>query len=223
MAERNEVFFRCGSIVLEGVIEIPDGVDRPSPGAVICHPHPLYGGNMYNNVTGALKKGLLARGVMCLRFNFRGTGRSEGSHGEGVDELEDVRAAVDFLSQQKLADPEKIIVAGYSFGCWVGLRAASTDRRPTRLIGISPPVDHYDFSFLLGELRPKLLMAGDRDFVCSKDKFLRLVEEIPEPKQSSLIPGGDHFHVGREHLLVTEMNGFLEKYPLPDGRNPSDV
>lgn len=216
MITRNEVFFRCGSIVLEGVLEIPDAVHGPSPGAVICHPHPLYGGNMYNNVTSALKKGLLARGVACLRFNFRGTGQSEGSHGEGVDELEDVRAAIDYLEDQKAVDTGRIIVAGYSFGCWVGLRAASSDPRPARLIGISPPVDHYDFGFLLEETRPKLLIAGDRDFVCSQGKFLQLVEKIPEPKESLLIAGADHFHFGREDGLVTEMDRFLDKYPLDD-------
>jgi alpha/beta superfamily hydrolase len=138
MTARNEVFFRCGSIVLEGVLELPEGFDGPFPGAVICHPHPLYGGNMFNNMTSALKKGLLARGTACLRFNFRGTGQSEGSHGEGLDELEDVRAALDYLTDQETIDPDRIVVAGYSFGCWVGLRAAAKDSRPSRLIGISP-------------------------------------------------------------------------------------
>ncbi len=216
MIMRNEAFFRCGSIVLEGVIEAPDDISKPAAGAVICHPHPLYGGNMYNNVTSALKKGLVAREVVCLRFNFRGTGKSEGSHGEGVDELEDVRAAVDYLVEQPMVDAGRIIVAGYSFGCWVGLRAASVDHRPSRLIGISPPVDHYDFSFLFKETRPKLLIAGDRDFVCSEGKFMQLMENIPEPKQSLLIAGADHFHSGREEVLVREMAGFLDKYPLDD-------
>jgi len=214
MVARNDVFFRCGSIVLEGVLEIPDSVHEPAPGSVICHPHPLYGGNMYNNVTSALKRRLLERGVVCLRFNFRGTGQSEGSHGGGVDELEDVRAAIDYLLEQKVVDAGRIIVAGYSFGCWVGLRATSTDTRPSRLIGISPPVDHYDFSFLVDETRPKFLIAGDRDFVCSKSKFMQLVEKIPEPKQSLLIAGADHFHSGREGDLVNAMDGFLDKYPF---------
>jgi alpha/beta superfamily hydrolase len=214
MTARNEVFFRCGSIVLEGVLELPEGFDGPFPGAVICHPHPLYGGNMFNNVTSALKKGLLARGTACLRFNFRGTGQSEGSHGEGLDELEDVRAALDYLTDQETIDPDRIVVAGYSFGCWVGLRAAAKDSRPSRLIGISPPVDSYDFSFLLEETRPKLLIAGDRDFVCSKVKFNELVENMPEPKQASLLPGVDHFHFGREADLVSTMNVFLDTYPF---------
>lgn len=214
MVARSEVFFHCGSIVLEGVLEIPEGIERPPAGAVICHPHPLYGGNMYNNVTSALKRGLIDRGVACLRFNFRGTGQSEGTHGEGVDELEDVRAALDYLEALDAVDSRWLLVAGYSFGCWVGLRSAERDARARMLIGVSPPVDAYDFSFLKHESRPKLLLAGDRDFVCAKAEFEKLAAEVPEPKRVVILPGADHFHVGREDDLVRELHAFLDTYPL---------
>ncbi|MBM3300961.1 MAG: alpha/beta fold hydrolase [Deltaproteobacteria bacterium] len=156
----------------------------------------------------------MARGLACLRFNFRGTGQSEGSHGDGVDELEDVRAALDYLVAQEEVDEKRLILAGYSFGCWVGLRAASRDPRPSRLIGVSPPVDTYDFSFLLHENRPKLLIAGDRDFVCSKTKFEELIQDIPEPKVGIVMHGADHFHLGREEDLIKSMNQFLDRFPL---------
>jgi alpha/beta superfamily hydrolase len=214
MVLRRDVFFHCGTIVLEGVLEIPEGMNKAVPGAVICHPHPLYGGNMYNNVTSALKKGLIARGIACLRFNFRGTGQSEGSHGDGVDELEDVRAALDYLAAQQQVDADRLVVAGYSFGCWVGLRSVAKDSRPSRLIGVSPPVDTYDFSFLREETRPKFLIAGDRDFVCSKTKFEELIDVIPEPKVAIVLPGADHFHLGGEEDLVRHMNAFLDSYPI---------
>jgi len=214
MITREEVFVRCGSIVLEGVFEAPANAADPSPGAVVCHPHPLYGGNMHNNVTRAARRALIERGVACLRFNFRGTGRSEGSHGDGVAELEDVRAAIDFLVDRKEIDPARLLVAGYSFGCWVGLRAAAGDSRPSRLIGISPPVDSYDFGFLLNETRPKLLVAGDRDFVCSVAGFQELARAVPEPKLTVLLQGADHFHVGREDDLVREIHLFLNTYPF---------
>lgn len=214
MPERRDVFFPCGSIALEGVLEIPDDSRKPSPAAVICHPHPLYGGNMYNNVTSALKRGLLERGFITLRFNFRGTGRSEGSHGEGVDEEQDVRAAVDYLSGQEGVDSERLVLAGYSFGCWVALKAARHDHRPKRLVGISPPLDAYDFDFLMDETRPKLLVAGDRDFICPRSKLEELIRKIPEPKAGKILPGADHFHSGREEELVKEMSAFLDTYPL---------
>jgi len=214
MVSREEVFIHCGGIVLEGVLEIPEDAQVPCPGGVICHPHPLFGGNMHNNVTRAIKNGLVRRGVICLRFNFRGTGQSEGTHGNGIDELEDVRAALDFVDKLPQVDSGMLLVAGYSFGCWVGMRAAARDHRPNRLIGISPPVNSYNFSFLKDEIRPKLLVAGDRDFVCSKKPFLELLEQIPEPKMGVVLPGTDHFHIGREQDLVAEIETFLDRYPF---------
>lgn len=214
MEVRNEIFFRCGSIVLEGILEVPESPQRRLPGAVICHPHPLYGGNMHNHVVRTVQKELLSRNMMCLRFNFRGTGRSEGSYGNGVDELEDVRAALDFLAGLEHLDPARMLVAGYSFGCWVGLRAAANDARPVALIGISPPLNEYDFGFLLEEKRPKLLVVGDRDFVCSRERFEGLAAGIPEPKRTTIFPGADHFSVGDHKGMSTELNAFLDDLPL---------
>jgi alpha/beta superfamily hydrolase len=216
MVTREEVFIRCGSIVLEGLLEVPDGTRSCAGGAVICHPHPQFGGNMFNNVVRALRKAFLERHLICLRFNFRGTGSSEGNYGGGIDEIEDVRAALDFAEGIEQLKSKKLVLAGYSFGCWVALNAAARDPRPDRLIGISPPVDEYDFSFLKEETRPKLLVAGDSDFVCSLPKFRQLLDEIPEPKMGKILPDTDHFHVGREESLVSEVNVFLDRYPLDD-------
>ncbi len=205
---REEVSIPCGTLTLEGILERPS--ETESPAAVICHPHPLYGGTMHNNVVKALKRGLLARGFACLRFNFRGTGRSWGTHDNGVAEVEDVRAAMDFILQTHHVDARTLVVAGYSFGCWVSLKAAAQDNRPTMLVGISPPADVYDFGFLSTETRPKLLVAGDSDFVCSTQHFRELVDRIPEPKRAVLLPGTDHFHVGGEDALVRELHAFLD-------------
>ena len=209
---REEVSIPCGTLTLEGVLEGPAENDRSAAAAVICHPHPLYGGTMHNNVVKALKKGLVERGFVCLRFNFRGTGRSWGSHGNGKDEVDDVLAAIDFVLQRNPADKRPLLVAGYSFGCWVSLKAAARDDRPTMLVGISPPTDVYDFNFLSEELRPKLLIAGDDDFVCSTQNFQELAERMPEPKRTVLLPGADHFHVGHESALVRELHAFLDTY-----------
>jgi alpha/beta superfamily hydrolase len=214
MSTRQDVWIPCGTLSLEGILEYPSAAEGPVPGAVICHPHPLFGGNMHNNVVRAVRKGLLERDIACLRFNFRGTGRSWGIHGNGVDEIQDVVAAIDFLQQQPGVDKTRLVVAGYSFGCWMALEAAASDPRPSRLIGISPPLNEYDFSFLTSEKRPKVLIVGDSDFVCSEAKFRELLEEIPEPKVGVVLPGGNHFHVGKEHVVVQEMAKFLDKYPL---------
>jgi len=214
--ERSDVSIPCGTLTLEGVLEAPEMAKAPLPGAVICHPHPLYGGNMHNSVVKAVRNALIDEGLACLRFNFRGTGGSWGEHGNGIDELEDVLAAVDFLEARSEVDGRKLVLAGYSFGCWVGLKAAARDARLGLLIGISPPVDEYDFDFLKQETRPKLLITGDRDFVCSKEKFRKLLDEIPEPKKGVIIPGADHFHAGNEDVIVDETKAFLAQYQFDE-------
>lgn len=214
MGSRTDVNIPCGALVLEGTLEYPETLDGLMPGAVICHPHPLFGGNMSNGVVRALRKGLLKLGFVCLRFNFRGTGRSWGVHGGGRDEIQDVLSAMDFLSEQPKVDKDRLLVAGYSFGCWVGLEAASKDARAKRLIGVSPPLNEYDFSYLKEELRPKFLIVGDNDFVCSIGRFRKFMDEIPEPKTGVVLPGADHFHSGREQEIVDEMTKFLTTYPV---------
>jgi uncharacterized protein len=214
MDSRKEVWIPCGTLSLEGILEYPSGAAGPIPGAVVCHPHPLFGGNMYNNVVRAVRKGLLDRGIACLRFNFRGTGRSWGTHGYGVDEVQDVIAAIDFLELQQSVDKNKLMVAGYSFGCWVALAAAAGDARPSRLIGISPPLNEYDFSFLKTERRPKFLIVGDSDIFCSEKKFRGFLKKIPEPMAGVVLPGADHFHVGQERKVVEEIERFLDRFPF---------
>ncbi len=145
--QKMDVSIPCGTLTLEGVLEAPGKSQAMLPGAVICHPHPLYGGNMHNSVVRAVRNAFIDKGFACLRFNFRGTGGSWGEYGNGIDELDDVLAAMDFLGSRSEIDEKRLVVAGYSFGCWVGLKAAVRDSRPGRLIGISPPVNEYRFQF----------------------------------------------------------------------------
>lgn len=210
---RFDVSIPCGTLTLEGVLEYPAHENGLLPAAVICHPHPLYGGNMHNSVVRAMRTAFLEYGAVTLRFNFRGTGASWGTYGEGIDEIQDVLAALDFLQRQERVDSQRLGVAGYSFGSWVGLNAASRDPRPVSLIGISPPLEASDFSFLKHEKRPKLLLVGDKDFVCSVSSFQELVAAIPEPKKGIVLRGHDHFHFGQEDALVREMKSFLEDLP----------
>lgn len=209
MASQKKVSIPCGPITLEGLLELPEPDGKSPQGALILHPHPLYGGNMHNNVASALADGLVAHGVATLRFNFRGVGASGGSHGGGVDEIDDVLAAISFLDTLQDLDCSNLILAGYSFGCWVGLKAASLQNRSMRLIGVSPPVDMYDFSFLLNEKRPKLLLAGTSDFVCSSKTFLELAAKMPDPKSIITLENTDHFHFGKEDRIVSETLLFL--------------
>src|SRR5215472_2161372 len=119
-----QISFSSGELRLEGVIAKPSRstVER---GAVVCHPHPLYGGSMYNNVVEAALEAMWRLGWATLRFNFRGVGRSEGEHGGGAGETDDAAAAVRFLAGELAIGPQKILLAGYSFGAMAALNAAS--------------------------------------------------------------------------------------------------
>lgn len=167
--------------------------------ALVCHPHPLYGGTLHNKVVFHAMKALNGFGFPVLRFNFRGTGLSEGEHSGGVGEVEDVRAAVNWLEREY---PVPVIFAGFSFGAAVGLRAAFDDDKVDALIGLGLPAipveDRvYDFEFLRDCTKPKLFVSGSRDQFAPAGKLEALVSTFADPKKLVRIDAGDHFFEGR--------------------------
>lgn len=189
------VTFPVGDITLEGLLLLPPE-QTPSTGVVLCHPHPLYGGDMYNNVVTALASACQLAGMATLRFNFRGVGQSGGSHGEGKAEIDDVASAIDFLLSRCAVS--RVVVAGYSFGSMVGLQAGAADARVQALIGVALPVGMRDASFLHAAHKPTLLISGDRDDFAPVPKLESLIEQLPDPKQLIILPGADHFFWGQE-------------------------
>jgi uncharacterized protein len=180
------------------------GAENATHAAVVCHPHPLFGGTMHNKVVFHTMKALNSFGFPVLRFNFRGTGLSQGEHDYGIGEVKDVRAALDWMAHESgLA----LIFAGFSFGAAVGLRAAYADDRVKALIGVGTPVAPvaagdeepriYSFEFLHECIKPKLFVSGARDQFGPRTKLEALVESIPEPKKLVIIEGADHFFEGR--------------------------
>jgi uncharacterized protein len=167
--------------------------------AVMCHPHPLYGGTLHNKVVFHAMKALNSFGFPVLRFNFRGTGLSEGEHANGIGEVDDARAALDWLEQEfKLP----VVFAGFSFGAAVGLRAAYNDDRVRALIALGLPAipieDRiYDFEFLRECAKPKLFVSGSRDQFGPIGKLEALVSTFADPKKLVRIEAGDHFFEGR--------------------------
>jgi len=178
--------------------------------ALVCHPHPLYGGTLHNKVVFHAMKALHSFGFPVLRFNFRGAGLSEGEHANGTGEVEDVRAALDWLEREF---PLPVIFAGFSFGAAVGLRAAYNDQRVMALIALGLPVGpvegrDYDFEFLRTCAKPKLLISGARDQFAPPGKLEALVSTFAEPKKLVRIEAGDHFFQGR----LREMREALEAW-----------
>jgi uncharacterized protein len=179
-------------------------VARPPFAAVVCHPHPLFSGTMQNKVVYRAAKALHGLGLPVLRFNFRGVGMSAGTYDRGVGEQDDVRAALVFLAAHFPNTP--LLIAGFSFGAWVGLRVGCVDARVTVLVGLGLPVGDVDVSYLSECAKPKLLMSGDRDQYGPKEKLEAIVSALPEKSRAAtqliLVPGGDHFFAG--HLGVVE-------------------
>mgnify|MGYP006266871785 CR=1 FL=1 len=146
--------------VLEGVLEKPDS-RGPFPAVAVCHPHPRYGGDMYNNVVSVICQALAQESIATLRFNFRGVGASQGKFSNGAGEKEDAIAAISCLSSLKAVDKDRIGLCGYSFGGAVSLEVAPGDARVKALALISPdistylPLKHYT--------SPKLIVCGGAD------------------------------------------------------------
>jgi alpha/beta superfamily hydrolase len=186
--------------------------------ALVCHPHPLFGGTLHNKVVFHTMKALNSFGFPVLRFNFRGTGLSQGEHDNGEGEVDDVRAALDWLDAEYHLP---LVFAGFSFGAAVGLRAACADSRVRAAIGVGTPVGPvvadsevprtYNFDFLQGCAKPKLLISGARDRFGPRAKLEALVASAPEPKKLVIIEGADHFFEGRLRELRESIEAWVKE------------
>ena len=177
--------------------------------AVVCHPHPLFGGTMHNKVVFRAAKVLHGRGAPVLRFNFRGAGLSEGEHDQGRGEAEDVRVALDFLATEFPRVP--LLLAGFSFGAWVGLRVGCGDGRVTELVGLGIPANDSDLSYLSACTKPKLFLQGDRDQYGSRARVEALFAGLPEPKTLIFVSDADHFFTGRLDEMAGAFDGWLAR------------
>lgn len=200
-----QVMFPVGEISLEGLYTAPTQASHI--GAVVCHPHPLYGGEMRNNVVTALIQAFQQAGLTTVRFNFRGVGRSGGSHDQGNGEVEDVKAAVTYLLSRQAVST--VLVAGYSFGSMVGLRAGAADDRVHKLIGVALPMGFGDPSFLLSSTKPKLLVSGNNDNYCPLPALHEFFAKLVEPKTLVTVTGADHFFWGQEGEVAKAAMNFV--------------
>jgi len=165
--------------------------------ALVTHPHPLFGGTMHNKVVFHAMKALNSFGFPVLRFNFRGTGASEGEHDKGIGEVDDVRVGLEFLKKEFHLP---VVFAGFSFGAATGLKAACPDPEVEAIISIGTPMQAdnrvYNYDFLRQCGKPKLFISGDHDQFASSNELSALVDSVAPPKTLVLIPGGDHFFAG---------------------------
>ena len=208
--KQTRVSFISGELVLEGILAIPEGA-MPLPTVIVCHPHPLYGGSMDNNVISSLCESLTQASLISFKFNFRGVGGSQGEFGQGTGEQDDVEAAISFMSTVKEVDSERMGIAGYSAGAGFSLPVGFRDARIKALAAVSPPLSMFDFDSLKSCPKPKLLISGSRDDLIPADQLLEFCQTCPEPKECEIIEGADHFWWGYESGLADKVVAFFTK------------
>jgi len=184
-----QVFFWCGDVELEGLIDKGDS-DR---GVVVTHPHPVYGGDMHSYVVESIVRAYRKKDYTTLRFNFRGVGNSQGVHDNGMGEQDDVRAAISHLSEMGI---DKIDLAGYSFGAWVGAHAISSDTPVRNMVMVSPPIGFRDFKVAASMSCLKLVITGSRDDIAPAEMIEKMLPQWNADARLEIIEGADHFYAG---------------------------
>ncbi len=203
-----KIEFPSGDLILEGIFALPGG-SGPFPLVVVCHPHPLYGGTMYDNVVHAICEKLMEKEIAWLKFNFRGVGGSGGSFGGGIGEREDLRAAISFGEKSPGIDGQRIGVCGYSFGAMVALAVAVEDGRAKAAAGISPIIQPENL--LDACTKPKMLVCGDQDEFVDVKALQRIFQKMPDPKQLAVYPGVNHFWGNEDEAMAGQVSRFFEK------------
>ena len=204
---QSAVSFKTEGLTFEGVVAQPDEGSGPWPGVVICHPHPLHGGNMDNNVVLALALGLVEEGFVTLRFNFRGVSGSEGEHTSGEKEFQEVLGALDLIK----AWPDtngKTGLTGYSFGTSVILGHSELHSEAEAIALVSPPFRAVEGTSLKDSKVPTLIVTGDRDRLVDSTQLDAELASFGSPPEFKLFNGVDHFWYGQEARLVPEIARF---------------
>ena len=190
--------------VLEGIINArTEG--EPRAIAVCAHPLPPEGGTMHTKAVFHAAKALARIDCPVLRFNFRGVGRSAGTFSGGPGEQEDFRAALGFM-MARYPGVKQVWAAGMSFGAWVATTVGADDPHVTALVGIAPPVTHYDFSPAIKAGKPAFIIHGERDELIPLKDVRRFYAQLPEPKELIVIDDTNHLFDGR----VTEVGDAIE-------------
>ena len=205
---QSAVSFDADGLTFEGVVTQPDDGTGPWPGVVICHPHPLHGGNMDNNVVLALALGLAQEGFVTLRFNFRGVGSSQGEHTEGERESQEVQGALDLIKAWPDTN-DKTGLTGYSFGTSVILGHSELYPEADAIALVSPPFRAIEGTALKESKVPALIVTGDRDRLVDSTQLDAELSSFNNAPEFKLFNGVDHFWYGQEARLVPEVARFF--------------
>jgi alpha/beta superfamily hydrolase len=194
--------------------------NRQAPIALVLHPHPnpdenpANRGTMNNKVVYVVYHALVQAGYSVLRFNFRGVGKSQGEYAKGEGELADAAAALDWMQQQN-RDAPRTLIAGFSFGAWIGMQLLMRRPEIDNFISVAPPANKYDFSFLAPCPSSGLIITGDKDEIVTESSVRQLAQKISKQKDIridyTVVPGVDHFFSGQLDVLVRHVDAYLKK------------
>jgi alpha/beta superfamily hydrolase len=194
---------------LEAQLDLPADPLAPAAYAVVCHPHPLFGGTLTNKVVHTLARAFTDVGMPSLRFNFRGVGRSAGTHDEGRGEVQDVLCAVRYCRERW--PQARLWLAGFSFGAAVAVRASSA-AQPGGLVAVAPAVDRLDIAAVMPTC-PWLVLLGDADDVVSPQRMLEWAQGRSPAPVTQVLAGAGHFFHGRLPELRERVTAFLNQRP----------
>lgn len=196
--------FKSGDLLLEGLLDEKSA----DYGLIVTHPHPLYGGDMHNLVIDVVRQVFTQKDFTTLRFNFRGTGSSQGNHDNGRGEQTDVLSAISFLENRGV---RTIVLAGYSFGAWVNALASDRCSDGIQQVMISPPVAFIDFKDVQAMAELKLIITGDRDEIAPAAQVRKLAPDWNPEARLEIIQGADHFYSTAYKDLANILDGYAAK------------
>jgi alpha/beta superfamily hydrolase len=196
---------------LEAALKEPGEVPRGA--AVVCHPHPIFGGTMHTKAVYRAAQAFHQAGLVALRFNFRGVGISTGSHDNGIGERDDVGAALNWLEERYPTLP--LVVGGFSFGSMVGLSVGVEDDRVVAMLGLGLPVEgaEYDYGFLADTDKPTLVVQGENDEFGSGAVAAELLKPMGSHITLVRIAGADHYFTERLAELRETVRGYYSSGP----------
>jgi uncharacterized protein len=207
-----EIIFPGTDGRLEGRFQ--PGTRPRAPLALILHPHPQGGGTMNNRIVQALYNSFAKRGFATMRFNFRGVGRSQGVFDNGIGELSDATAALDWM-QQTNPEAQTVWVAGFSFGAWIGMQLLMRRPEIKGFISIAPPANMYDFGFLAPCPSSGLIVQGLSDEVVTAAAVQKLVDKLKTQRHividHEVIPDANHFFENEMEELMGYVDAYLDR------------
>ena len=206
-SKTNSLFIAGPAGRLQCLFEFPSG-EKPTGKVVVCHPHPQHGGTMHNKVAHTLARAFVRMGYASLRFNFRGTEESEGCFDEGVGELDDALAAIEWIREQDL--PGDLWLAGFSFGAAIAVRAAA-ETSVDGLISVAPALSRFASGMTRQPDCPWLVLQGDEDELVELDETIDWFNQLDPGPELQIMRGAEHFFHGRLTELREAVASFVDR------------